>query len=295
MSAIADLVSEGNENITITITYNGNPCIPVTGQVVKSLTIKDPIPLAVDLTDDTTICKGRTLPLTAVTTGGGGNISYSWAHNVNLTTANIVVIPTVTDTFYVMATETCNNDTVRDSIIVTVLYNPPVATSLGTDTICIGENYEFNTVVVPGTGSGIVTGSWLSGYTGDLQSNGGSNAWIIYNIQQSSTYIYSVKDECLKEDWDTLKIIAKDCELYVPNIVTSNGDNLNDVFYIKNIDENPETAVTIMDRWGKKVYSNSNYDNKWKPTDLHDGVYFYIVEPKKRDKQSGFIHILNKK
>lgn len=297
LTAVNDLNNfEGNENITITISYNNNPCIPVTGQIVKKLTIKDPVPLAVELNEDTTICRGRSLPLTALVTGGSGNITYSWAHNVNLTTSSIVVIPSVTDTFYVTVQESCGaGATVKDSIIVTVLYNPPVVTSLSNDTICIGENYSFNTVVVPGTGSGNVTGNWLTGYTGDLQSNGTANSWIIYSVQESSTYIYSVKDECLKEDWDTLKLIAKDCELYVPNIVTSNGDNVNDVFYIKNIDENPGTSVSIMDRWGKKVYTSANYDNNWKPNDLNDGVYFYIVEPKEREKRTGYLHILNKK
>ncbi len=294
LTAVNDLVVEGNENITITISYNNNPCIPVTGQVVKRLTIKDPVPLAVDLTDNTTICKGRTLQLQAAVTGGSGNITYTWAHNSSLTTPSIVVIPAVTDTFYVTVQESCGiGAIVKDSIIVTVLYNPPVVTSLSNDTVCIGENYSFNTVVENGTGVGSVTGTWLTGYTGDLQSNGNANAWIIYAVQESSTFIYKVKDECLKEDWDTLKLIAKDCELYVPNIVTSNGDNLNDVFFIKNIDENPGTSVTILDRWGKKVYTSSNYDNKWKPKDLHDGVYFYIVEPKEREKRTGFLHILN--
>ena len=64
------------------------------------------------------------------------------------------------------------------------------------------------------------------------------------------------------------------------------------IFFIKKLDRNPETSLAIFDRWGKKIYDNANYDNTWKPDGLNDGVFFYIVETKKRGKFSGFFHVI---
>jgi gliding motility-associated-like protein len=292
LDALTDGNTEGTEYISILIDYSGNPCIPVSGQLVKTLYIKDPSAFSVNLTNDTTICKGRGLSLRAIPTGGGGTITYAWSHNSSLTNAIAVVTPTVSTTYYVTATESCNGLTATDSVHVTVLYDPPVIDMISLDSICIGETYHFNTSVSHGIGS--VTGTWSENHTNDLQSDG-TNTWAIYSVGVTESYIYTVTDQCNVKDKDTLTLLALDCELIVPNIVTMNGDNVNEIFKIKNLEKNPGTAVAVFDRWGKKVFSSDNYDNKWKPIELHDGVYFWVVEPQKRNKQNGFLHVLTNK
>jgi hypothetical protein len=36
--------------------------------------------------------------------------------------------------------------------------------------------------------------------------------------------------------------------------------------------------IVVFDRWGRKVYTNSNYQSDWKAEGLPDGVYFYVVK-----------------
>ena len=85
-------------------------------------------------------------------------------------------------------------------------------------------------------------------------------------------------------------------DLVFPNVITPNGDNINDVFAIENLNtnvnlEDPDgfrnNKLFIYDRWGKKVYEAHNYDTFAKNgmvergaqafdgTGLSDGVYYY--------------------
>jgi len=71
----------------------------------------------------------------------------------------------------------------------------------------------------------------------------------------------------------------------VPNVLTPNGDGQNDVFNVRGImSYTTMRVVTVMNRYGKMVYRNENYDNAqpWEGRDmsgskLADGVYFYII------------------
>ena len=64
----------------------------------------------------------------------------------------------------------------------------------------------------------------------------------------------------------------------IPNIITPNGDNVNDYFVIENIEQFYETHLYISDRYGKVVYEKSNYQNNWGAENLPNEVYFYIFK-----------------
>jgi PKD repeat protein len=89
--------------------------------------------------------------------------------------------------------------------------------------------------------------------------------------------------------------------LKIPNIITPNGDNINDVLIITEAppeDENPasfksansggnirplsayykKTSLVIFNRQGRKVYESTNYNNDWGGDGLKDGVYFYVLQ-----------------
>jgi gliding motility-associated-like protein len=84
-------------------------------------------------------------------------------------------------------------------------------------------------------------------------------------------------------DTISYKIKIIDNTLFVPNIMTPNGDNINDNFEISGLIKGggyTETQVIIYNRWGKKVYENNNYKNDFNGENLPDGVYFVIVKAK---------------
>lgn len=69
--------------------------------------------------------------------------------------------------------------------------------------------------------------------------------------------------------------------IVIPNIITPNNDNTNDLFIIKNLEDWENKELIILNRWGQVVYYDNDYKNDWKGTyegkPLVDGVYFGIL------------------
>ncbi len=116
-------------------------------------------------------------------------------------------------------------------------------------------------------------------------------------------------------------IVVED-DLFIPNIITPDGDNNNDCLVIGNLNTNRENILKIYDRWGKKVYEKKNYnttslclkldpsgakwqcgaivnaDKGWDGEGCADGVYFYTFHYEgviKIVEKSGSITILGSK
>lgn len=69
--------------------------------------------------------------------------------------------------------------------------------------------------------------------------------------------------------------------LRIPDIITPNGDGVNDVLIIEGIDRFPANELLIYNRWGSEVYATENYSNDWdamwRGTPLPNGTYFYVL------------------
>jgi gliding motility-associated-like protein len=84
----------------------------------------------------------------------------------------------------------------------------------------------------------------------------------------------------------------------INNVMTPNGDGVNDNFVIKNLDLNPDNNVIIFDRSGREVFRKQNYTNDWNGTMngsfLREGTYYYIIDLGPGLKRlKGFVSIVN--
>ena len=77
---------------------------------------------------------------------------------------------------------------------------------------------------------------------------------------------------------DTMNLTVHVCNLTIPNIITPNSDPWNQNFVIPNLEYYPNSAFIVYNRWGKKVYESSNYQNDWDGENLADGVYYYVLK-----------------
>ena len=77
-------------------------------------------------------------------------------------------------------------------------------------------------------------------------------------------------------NWCEFRVL--NTEVIVPNVFTPNDDKRNDIFVVKNLEQYPNSSLTVFDRWGKEVYKNTNYLNDWNGENLKDGTYFYILK-----------------
>ena len=81
------------------------------------------------------------------------------------------------------------------------------------------------------------------------------------------------------------------------NILTLNGDGVNDYFVIKDLDKYEfPVELFIYNIWGDLIYHNSDYQNDWDGTYngnlLNAGTYYYILTSKNRKGEMGYIDIL---
>ena len=147
-------------------------------------------------------------------------------------------------------------------------------------------------------------GDTLRWYSGSCGQNyiGKDTVITIPSPNQTTTYYARWVSNCDTSACASITIIVKACEdtLFIPNIFTPNGDNINDYFVIKN-SNGWNINLQVFNRWGNLVYKADNYQNNWdgkyndKP--LSDGVYYYIINAKgkysgKEEQYHGSLTIL---
>lgn len=82
---------------------------------------------------------------------------------------------------------------------------------------------------------------------------------------------------------DIWVLVDRDYSIVANNVITPDGNNENDVWLIRNIENYSNNKVSVYDRWGREVYVAESYDNTWGATDkegrlLMDGTYYYVIE-----------------
>ena len=75
--------------------------------------------------------------------------------------------------------------------------------------------------------------------------------------------------------------------LAIPQGFSPNGDAFGQAWVIAGLQDYPNTAVQIFNRWGNVVYTANPYTNDWEGesnqgeafgSELPVGTYFYIIE-----------------
>ena len=122
-------------------------------------------------------------------------------------------------------------------------------------------------------------GDGASDSTDALQTNHLYTQWGDYTVTLTLTV-----HECVSEY--SIPVIIE-ADLVFPNVITPNGDGINDVFVIKDMNPDRANRLFIVDRWGKTVFDQQNYQTYMKDGqiynaedgfgtgDLSAGVYYY--------------------
>ncbi|MFD2246548.1 gliding motility-associated C-terminal domain-containing protein [Pontibacter ruber] len=207
-----------------------------------------PIPV-VNLGRDTTLCTGQELSLNAAFP----NATYRWQDGSTSPT----FLVKEAGKYWVEVTNELGC-TVRDEIWVPYLTRPTI--ELGNDTLlCYGD-----TLVIGKELPGGIRYEWQDGSTSAT-----------YAVTKPGIYkLRAFNQHC--EATDEIRIRFRDCigGLYIPNIITPNGDGKNDVFFIHGLVED-DWELSLFDRWGKQVYRTANYKNDWAPKDHAATMYYY--------------------
>ena len=80
-------------------------------------------------------------------------------------------------------------------------------------------------------------------------------------------------------------IVEKMPDFEPSNVITPNGDGINDVFFIKNVEKFPDNSLVIFDDRGKIIFKCRNYKNNFKAVNIPIGTYFYKFEYRNIEKK----------
>lgn len=94
---------------------------------------------------------------------------------------------------------------------------------------------------------------------------------------------------------DTIVLQVVNCDDPLPNIITPNGDGVNDYFIIDDAKSQLGNYIIIVNRWGNLVFEAGPYLNNFDGRNVSEGVYFYVYYPFGKDNpkmvKHGFIHV----
>jgi gliding motility-associated-like protein len=119
--------------------------------------------------------------------------------------------------------------------------------------------------------------------------------------KETTTYTVNVSDitnTCFDTDEVTVTVKSP---IAIPNVITINGDGVNDTWIIDNINEYPNATIEIFNRWGNIVWKSIGYSKQWDGTSYHngevlpDGTYFYIINLQNqlyKEPSTGWIQII---
>lgn len=98
-------------------------------------------------------------------------------------------------------------------------------------------------------------------------------------------------------------IQVKDKDRYfIPNIITPNGDGLNDTWKLDFLTGFPDHKLTIYNRYGKVVFRADHYNNDWDGSgqgnsgyvayfNLPNGIYTYVIDLGNKEILKGWVEI----
>jgi gliding motility-associated-like protein len=265
---------------TITTVYNVTSIIGTCTNTAAFTVSVTPKPV-INVTG-ATICPGQNGVITAT-----GATTYTW--NTGATTSAINVTPTVTTTYTVTGTTipTCTDTAVYT---VNVITSHPDLQVISPNIFCLDSIGRVRVQITNGNPPYSVT--WMIPANGITPFDTVSNSYYFTQSGNPSneTYTIVVTDQCLFTDTIAINIQSVDCAISIPNVVTVNGDGVNDYFRINGLENFPGSVLMAFNRWGNKIYHSEDYKNDWKP-EVTDGTYFYILNLKDGRKFNGFFQV----
>ncbi len=278
--------SNGSNNNSITVSPTDTIIYTVTSIVascsniaVYPVNVTPPPTLTVS---GTPYCAGQTTTVTAT----GAN-SYTWSSGQ--TTSTISVSP-IGNTIYTVTGSSIPSCTSSIAFTPSLITTAPQIINTSPNIFCLDSTMAITVRIVGGNDPYNV--SWIIPPGGIVPFD---TTYYTYYFTQSNapsagTYTIIVTDQCLYTDTLAIDINSINCSIIIPNVVTPNGDGVNDFFRINGLENFPGSTLTAYNRWGNKIYNSDDYKNDWSPN-VSDGTYFYIVNLSDGRKFNGFFEV----
>ncbi len=205
--------------------------------------------------------------ITVTTVGGKSPFTYLWS---NGSSGNVLL--NVVAARYQLTVTDGNNCKISLDTAVSQPSLPLTITATKIDETCAGFKDGSVSVNVSG-GTKPFSYKWS---TGSIK--------YIADTLIPSKYTLTVKD-IFGCKLDTAFNIIDRCKksLTTYDIITPNGDGINDTWFFPHIEDYPNNQLFIYNRWGQLIYSKTGYLSDWAGTNtdgqpLLTGAYFYVMK-----------------
>jgi gliding motility-associated-like protein len=168
-----------------------------------------------------------------------------------------------------------NNSCLKSDTIKVLYYKAPSQAKAGSS-----ESIVTNSTTLSATPPVIGIGTWEV-----LKGNG-----IIADIHDPTTQVTNLNFGENKFNWVVTNgpkdapcpsssdfVVIAFNDFSIPQGFSPNGDQKNDKFEIKGLENYKDTELKVFNRWGQEVYSSSNYQNSWEGEGLNDDTYYYVM------------------
>lgn len=131
------------------------------------------------------------------------------------------------------------------------------------------------------------TGIYLLSDENNREIAQSSNGEFNLNIDKTTSFKVIQKTSDCQSGPSTFKITIENEGLSrPPNTFSPNGDGQNDLWVVDGLSTYPNAVVSIFNRNGLKVFNsigyNNPFDGRWQGADLPIGVYYYVIDLKKK-------------
>ncbi len=219
---------------------------------------------AITINGRDTICKGENVTLSASGIG-----TFTW-NGSNIPSNSITI--NNTGNYYLVASNACGSDTAYYTIYLNNIvadFTPSPANGQ----IPLNVTFSNNSINAD-------TYYWTFGNNSSSSETNPSTTYTEpgeYIVTLIAENNYGCKDTAVYEFIKVDDFLV----IFIPNVFTPNGDNVNDVFQIKGA-RVKDINCRIYNRWGEEIYSWQGLDGKWdgsyKNEKVTDGVYFYLLD-----------------
>jgi gliding motility-associated-like protein len=217
-----------------------------------------------DLGEDVILCPGESIVLNAPMTTD----LITWQDGSHDTT----LIADHAQTYTLLISNDCGE--VRDEISISFDQQEPEVDLDGDVSLCPDE---------------VLTLDVTQGFAAEYLWSTGSMLPTLH-ISQPDVYAVTVSTECYSVSDDVIIEVDQECGqgLFIPNIFSPNGDNINDEWSVNFSDPLIRgIRCRIFDRWGDVVFSTEvnpiMWDGYFNESPVNPGVYVYLIEVERPD------------
>ena len=174
-----------------------------------------------------------------------------------------------------------------DEVLIAVFDHTVPAADAGVDQEFCQDVTFTDLDAVPATSTASGTWTLIAG-AGTIANAGDANTEVTGLLLGNNWFTWTITNGPCPSSTDSMVVFIRDClTINIPNAYSPNGDGVNDVFRITNVDSYPQSSFQVFNRWGSKVLDQSPYANDWDGRNqfgsafgelLPESTYYYILD-----------------